>query len=199
MRIARFFARLNTAKERLKRAIHTMQHVVKHVRVDMRQRGRSALQCGQTGGLARKAYRLAALLIGGLALTERKIIEMTAGLYRLSQDTILCRRRTQFVDERLQSRVRCASIYRRSVSDETFPAVLMKELLVQSDGMRRKSGNSSRKMRLDVPFSRAMIWLGAQCGSLLQTHGGGRARFQAPVARTPTRVQSHGCVLRAVF
>jgi len=45
------------------------------------------------------------------------------------------------------------------------PAVLMKYERVQSDGIRRKIGNSSRKTRLDLPFSRTMIWLGAHCGA----------------------------------
>jgi hypothetical protein len=35
---------------------------------------------------------------------------MAAGFHRLSQERRLCERRVQFVDERFQSRVLCASI-----------------------------------------------------------------------------------------
>jgi len=65
---------------------------------------------------------------------------------------------THFVDIGThQSRVRLASIYRRIISDERVPAVLMKYKWPQSDGIRRNIGNFSRNIRLDVPFSRAAM------------------------------------------
>ena len=138
-----------------------MPHVLKHLRMHTRQIGRLTLESGQIGTLACKANRLATRFPRRFSFRKRVIETVATRLHRLYQTRFLSGCQTQLVDERFQSRVLCASIYRRIVSDETCPAVLMKYERVHSDGMRRKIGNSSRKTRLDVPFSRAMICLGA--------------------------------------
>lgn len=117
-RVSWLLPRFHAPKEGLKRSIDTMQHVLKHLRMDALQIRRLNLQRGQAGTLAGKANRVAALLIGGCALTQRVVGEMAAGFHRLNEDRRLCRCRTQLGDERSQSRVLCASIERRIVSAE---------------------------------------------------------------------------------
>jgi hypothetical protein len=108
--IARRLTSLNAPKERLKRPIDTMQHVLKYLGMDAQQIGRLTLESGQAGTLTGKADRLATPLIRGLALAEHVIVEVAACFQCLRKTRRLCRRRTQLVDEGFQSRVLCTSI-----------------------------------------------------------------------------------------
>lgn len=108
--VAWCLASFEAPKERLKCPIHTVQYVLKHLRMHTRQIARIALQRGQTGRLTSKANRLTPLFPSRCSFSKRMVVEMAARLHRLCQTRPLSGCQTQLVDERFQLRVLCASI-----------------------------------------------------------------------------------------
>lgn len=124
--VARLFARLAAAEECLKGAVNPVEHVLKHLGMDTRQIRVLRLQAGKRGGLLGEVDRPLLRLPRFLSFTQGVVVEMAAGLQRLVQFCFLRSRGAQLVDERFlqhQSRFDWASMYRRMVSWDTFPAV----------------------------------------------------------------------------